>query len=612
MVTLKTERMVKLTITCPNNLMEKVITDLHDMKRVHITDHTKDDLDIGNPMERSDKISELLVLVKAITASLDVKGENENHRTARIKSYAELSKTINAVHKEVNEKLAKMKEVDDNLNRTAETKKDVEKLKLLPLPLDVYTDYKSIAYFVGTVPEVQKLETELKKLGDRLEIYSNEETVAVFIDEKQKDDASSILTNNGFVSTDLSRVNGLKGMPVEQLEKLTRTEEKLQKEKASVQKQLDKLSKKWSEFLLVTNDLLTMELDKAHAPLKFAATKQAFVIKGWAPENDFEKIERRLAEITKNRVFVQKEEIAKKDSIPIKMNHPGAVKPFEFFIRLYNLPLYKELDPTMILFLTFPFFFGFMLGDMGYGVVSLCLALFLKTKFKSGKNLFNVMIISSVSAIIFGALFGEIFGEEVIFGVALPHILSRAHQINLLLYIAIGIGLIHINLGLIFGFINELSSHGLMKAILAKLSWIILEIGVALIALAGMLNIPSYVGIIVAVVAVLMLMKGESFVAVLEVPSLFGNILSYARLMAIGLASVELAMIINSMAKPLFHQGIFAIIGGILILLLGHGLNIVLGIFGSFIHSLRLHYVEFFTKFYKGGATEYKPFGIKH
>jgi V/A-type H+-transporting ATPase subunit I len=108
-----------------------------------------------------------------------------------------------------------------------------------------------------------------------------------------------------------------------------------------------------------------------------------------------------------------------------------------------------------------------------------------------------------------------------------------------------------------------------------------------------------------------MYLKGEGIRGLIELPSIFSNTLSYARLMAIGLSSVKLAEVINEMAAEMFHGGGFLILAGVLILALGHIINIGIGMLGSFLHSLRLHYVEFFTKFFHGGAKKYSPFGAK-
>jgi V/A-type H+-transporting ATPase subunit I len=108
-----------------------------------------------------------------------------------------------------------------------------------------------------------------------------------------------------------------------------------------------------------------------------------------------------------------------------------------------------------------------------------------------------------------------------------------------------------------------------------------------------------------------MLFKGEGVKGIIELPSLLSNTLSYLRLMAIGLSSVSIAIVVNTMAGEFFHGGGMMIFAGIMIILVGHVLNIILGLFGSFLHSLRLHYVEFFSKFFQGGAEKFKPFGAK-
>jgi len=250
---------------------------------------------------------------------------------------------------------------------------------------------------------------------------------------------------------------------------------------------------------------------------------------------------------------------------------------------------------------------------MGYGIVSFALFYLLKKKFPKGAALFNILLLSSVASVIFGAIYGEFFGLEEIGHFAIPHLISRAHGITELMFISIAIGVIHINWGLIAGFVNLKKAHGLKHAIFEKASWFILQFGIALLALSilGKIYLHWLAGAIFLILSIIMLYKGEGVKGLIELPSILTNILSYLRLMAIGLSSVSIAVVVNDMAAGFFHQGGFMILSGILILLVGHALNIVLGLFGSFLHSLRLHYVEFFSKFFEGGAEKYMPFGLK-
>lgn len=187
-----------------------------------------------------------------------------------------------------------------------------------------------------------------------------------------------------------------------------------------------------------------------------------------------------------------------------------------------------------------------------------------------------------------------------------------------MLGIAIAIGILHVNLGLVLGMINE-AEHSLKDAIIDKGSWILLQIGLLLCAASfGLLTgIPllKYVPGDIVLSAVILglalsgILVSAGGIGILEILSLCSNILSYARLFVIGLASVYLAVVINEQSIGLFAKGGLWLVLGVAILIIGHAINLALGLFGSFLHSLRLHYVEFFTKFYKGGGTHYEPFG---
>jgi len=605
----KTRPMVRVCITGTRDSLESAISELHALQLLHIRDFEMDDpmLSIGKPLDAASLQSELLVKIRSISNYLSIK-----KASVKKAEYTDIEKKITGVRdieREVISVLNEMKEAESRIKEIGAFKKSLEPLSRLSLPLELLSGYSSLKVFVGFLP-ADGLEPELKKITDEYELFSAPyragTLVAVFVPSAFGEAVQRLLAKQKFSEIEVPAGEGNASQIVSKLDSERRS---LESKLLKLGKSLSANREKWSEFLLSNERTLAMEAGKSEAPLKFAFTDHTFLIDGFIPADSAVPVCDKLSSIG---VFMAQldGELGERET-PILLDNPRMAKPYEMLIQLFTLPKYGEIDPTSIMFFTFPFLFGMMLGDIGYGIVSALLFYFLRSRVRSLAPLFNVLIYSSIVSILFGFVFGEFFGLEEIGTYQLPHLFARMEDIIEVLAVSIGIGVLHVNLGFILGFLNINREHGFAHALYAKGSWMIIEVGLALFALSYMhlLAIPSLLGGVVALAGLGLLLKGEGAIGLVELPGLFGNILSYARLLAIGLSSVAIAFMVNTFSEKFYHMGGIFLPLMALLFVFGHFGNIVLGLMGSSLHSLRLHYVEFFTKFYKGGGIKYSPFG---
>lgn len=616
---MRSERMSKFNITLPQSVLENVVRELHRLNLVHIVEHSKGEIDIGSPMDKSEKFSELIVIVRALKAQLGLEGKKElsnGFRAVGVKNFDELSTKIQKIRQEASQILDNIKESDDKIRALRVKEKELEILSALPLPLDVYTQSSIVTWFVGKIANHEAVNKEIENVTKNFEFISsktNPELAAIFVQAEKAREVRDILSAHKFHEITLD-VQDPQGEPESMLAKVKHEINAELKNSKKAHKELDAIAKKYYDFLLLSETFIDIEVEQANAPLTFASTGSAYLIRGWAPTADMPKITKKLEESADEKIYIQEEKIdLHHDDVPVKLSNPGPAKPFEFFMRLYTLPKYSEIDPTFITFITFPLFFGIILGDVGYGLVIFLLTFALSKQLKALGDMVPIIRLAGLFSILFGFVFGEFFGEEYWMGSMIPHALGRLAQINELMIAAVSVGFLHINLGLMVGFVNELS-HGFKAALLEKASWFVLQAGVIMLALNmfGVVAIPSYISWTVFSIAVIMIYLGEGFKGIIELPAIFSNMLSYARLMAVGVASAGLAVVVNDFTKQFFIAGGPMIIAGVLIFMVGHTINIGLGLLGGFLHPIRLHYVEFFSKFLKGGAIGYKPFGHKN
>jgi V/A-type H+-transporting ATPase subunit I len=387
-------------------------------------------------------------------------------------------------------------------------------------------------------------------------------------------------------------------------------------EMAAIELELKQLADEWAPRLLCWRDALHEQLTRLEVLSHLGQTESTFVLTGWAPTKDVERIKQALSATVGERFLIQEVPLTQetKERAPIELSNPLPARPFEGLIRLFGIPHYGRFDPTSLMAIFLPIFFGLMLGDVGYGALLLVLCLILRFRVKAGmmRDLATILAVGSVWSIVFGFLFGELFGtlgEEIGLHPILFDRASPEHLMDLLI-LTIGIGAAHVTLGLLIGVWESFrtrNTHHLLErgGRLLGLIAAFLIVGVLVDFLPQGFMTAAIAGLIVGIVLLATSMGRIGFViAPIEMIGLIGNVLSYLRIAAIGLASVYLARVANEMAGAMG-----SLVVGIIVAVLLHALNFVLGAFSPTIHSLRLHYVEFFRNFYEGGGRPYLPFG---
>jgi len=653
------ERMSKVLVVGAKDRLKDTIELLYELENVHVVDFPADTegFTLGSPLhEASDASQDLLKLrsmekdlnidPKAVTGTIPV-----NELVPRIQSsLPRLEEEISGVASQRAAKAGRLSEIDARL-------REVQPYRGFPLDIELYHGYKNITALSGSTAD-----SPLADLAASLRNYETfegeEGHIVVFVDNCELEEAKRVLSAHGF--TEIPLPSGT-GSPLEESKRLAGQKLDLEKELAAEDARLAQLRDEHAQFVLASDEHLSIIVEKAETPLRFGATARAFTFEAWVPTKDLksfqETVESRLCGLV--HVELLEEEPAhehgeacaheegaaaavetRKDVPPTRMLHGKLTGLFSFFIRMMSTPKYNEVDPTIVLAIFFPIFFGMMVGDVGYGVPFVILgALGLKkVKSQEWKAISTMLFFGGIFATVFGLfVYGDMFGMEfyskhgdldwsTLLGVELPHLgfWNKINDIKSILWICVWIGIFHMLLGSALGFYNIARQHGLKHAVFEKLSWMMIMIGAALLLLkiapamvypdenAMSFSDPIMIaGIALVVAGILMAVKAEGATAIIETPEVLSNILSYTRIAAIGLSKAGMALAFNYIALEfLAPGGGIMLVFALLVFIIGHLMIFILAIMSAGLHSIRLQYVELFTKFYEGGGEDFKPLKI--
>ncbi|MHC1599100.1 MAG: V-type ATP synthase subunit I [Candidatus Methanofastidiosia archaeon] len=378
--------------------------------------------------------------------------------------------------------------------------------------------------------------------------------------------------------------------------------------------------------LRTLKELLEIEVEKSNAFRKMASTKNVIAVEGYCPLNKEKEVIENL--LTNEHIALSMKSPDKEP--PIKLDNRGFFKPFETLTELYGLPKYKEIDPTKFFAIFFTIFFGIMMTDFVYGVFIAITGFVLARNVKEGgvHDVAAILFYGGLSTAVCGIAFGSYFGDfgNAYLNLNLPIIVDPLYGAMDILIFSLAIGLIHLSFSNVLGIIQRVGNGTFREAIIENVSWLLVIIGILGGSLAMLLDYPMDIiklaaGIPIAFSIAIVMVDGVRgglagiITSFMSIPGFLGNWLSYARLLAMALSTAGIGMVMNLFASMMWGIKIsglqIGIIFGVLMFLGGHMFNMAINGLGAFVHSLRLHYVEFFSYFYNAEGKKFEPLKIE-
>jgi V/A-type H+-transporting ATPase subunit I len=336
------------------------------------------------------------------------------------------------------------------------------------------------------------------------------------------------------------------------------------------------------------------------------------MLEAWVPLKEADRVIAVVEESSEGHCVTDLEDPDPED-VPVLLDNPRFAKPYETFVEMYSPLKYNEIDPTIFMAFVFPFFFGFCLTDAGYGIIDALIGFILYRGLGKVNNFMRnfgiIMMSCGVWAFILGMVTNGFIGDFFprFFNITLPTVIPAIDAFvnpQNILIMALTVGVLHINFGLILGARNNIRLGNMREALGSQIVWLILELGIILYLVGGMIF-----GAPLIILAFAMLLYYNGLFGLMDVSGFLGTLLSYARLLALCLSTGGIAMTVNILTGLSYEM--IPVIGVVLapiIFVFGHIANNAFQSLGAFINSLRLHYVEFFAQFYMGGKNKFNAF----
>ncbi len=502
--------------------------------------------------------------------------------------------------------------------------------------LDVPLNFKgtaSTSAFIGSVPfmiSADEIESKFPSGCSAEVISSSKEQTNIFVmlSKDSEEEASEVLRSMSFIPISIKE----NMIPKELLRSYNMEKEKLEKSIEQLKKKIIQLAENRQKLKFAV-DYLQMRKDKYEALNDLGFTEKTFVLTGYIPEKHTLSLQKEIE--SKFTALITYSEPENGEDVPVLLENSGFSAPVEGITKMYALPSEKDVDPTPVMSFFYYLFFGMMLSDAGYGLLMLIGTTIALKKFKLETSMRKTLTMfrnCGISTIIWGALFGSWFGDIVqVVGREFFHkeIGSIAlwfqpldDPIKLLLY-SFALGILHLFLGVAVSFRMTWKEGKKLDAFLDTVPVYLTVLGVAPLAAGILTNVPSVLKTIgtymmIAGVILLVLTSGRHSKSVFgkffggiyalynTATGYLSDILSYSRLLALGLATGSIASVINLIGTMPENTAVKAVLL-IVVFIVGHTANLAINLLGAYVHTDRLQFVELFSKFYTGGGREFAP-----
>lgn len=522
-------------------------------------------------------------------------------------------------------------EIDSNKEEIAnlETyRKELSKWLNIKESLGNLKAFKTAKFFLGTVAKknFEPLKDKLRNFEhtyiEEISDESSQINIMLLTSNTEEKELKNELKTYSFTETNFDFDTSF----TDEYEKTKNREEELKKANEKLKEKVEKLLKLIPK-LLIQKEYLDNALIRETVVSNFKATDTVNIIEGYIPldmEEEFKKI---VNKNSNKSNYLEITEVDKDDEeVPILLKNSGITGLFASITQMYALPRYNEIDPTAILSIFYWIFFGMMVADFAYGLILFILSglALMIGKFDENKRKFLKFFFAlSFSTMIWGLLYGSAFGDLI----KLPtQVLDSSKDFMSIFILSIIFGAIHLVIALgIKAYILIKNGH-FMDVIYDVFLWYLTLTSLIILLLAGRFGLSEFtknIFIACAVIGMLGIVVfgardaktlvgriGGGLYSLYGITSYIGDFVSYLRLMALGLAGGFIASAINIIVKMLVSKGILGIILGIVVFTLGQSFNIFLSFLSSYVHTSRLTYVEFFSKFYEGGGKAFKKFRV--